>query len=113
MSAPTLRRRLPMSYLAALLVLLGLATLAALVSFSVPPFDNLAVFILGQVVGAFTLLVFGVLGGAFVGMLLAHRILSNREFTPFERTVLESLADIRERIERLEAQDEPAERVRR
>lgn len=95
-------KRPPIAFVATIAALVVLSVFVGLVSFGVPPFDNVAVFILSQVAGAFTLLVFGVIGGAFVGMLLAHRILANREFTPFERTVLESLADLRARLDRLE-----------
>lgn len=96
-------KRLPGVYIVTLggLLLIGVFTL--LVSFGVPPFDGLQTFVLGQVVGAFTLLVFGVVGGAFVGMLLAHRMLANREFTPFERATLEGIADVQDRLESLEA----------
>lgn len=93
-----------MAYLLLFGGILLVGTFSALVHWGVPPFDNLAVFILSQVASLFTLVLLGVLGGAAVGMLLAHRILSNRDFSPFERSVLESLADIRERLDRLEAE---------
>lgn len=96
-------RRPPLAFFVGLGAIAVVALLSALVSFGIPPFDNFQVFLLGQVAGFFTLLVLGVLGGAAVGMLAAHRILSNRDFTPFERSVLEALADIRERLDRLEA----------
>ena len=99
-------RRPPVAYLLVLGALALIAAFVLLVFFGVPPFDNFAVFILSQVASALTLLVLGVVGGAFVGMLLAHRILANRDFTPFERTVLESLADIRARLDELEARQE-------
>ena len=97
-------RRPPTAYLLVFGGILLVATVSALIHWAVPPFDNLAVFVLSQVASLFTLLLLGVLGGAAVGMLLAHRILSNRDFTPFERSVLESLSDIRERLDRLEAE---------
>lgn len=105
-------KRLPPAYLVAVATLIVLATLVALVAFGVPPFDNFAVFIVSQVAGALTLLVFGVIGGAFVGMLLAHRILANREFSPYERVVLERLEEIRTRLDALEkrADDERGRR---
>ena len=59
-------------------------------------------FVLTNFIGVVTLLILGVVGGAFVGMLLAHRILGNREFTPFERDVLRSLQEIRDRLDRLD-----------
>ncbi|MEA3200691.1 MAG: hypothetical protein QOE90_2119 [Thermoplasmata archaeon] len=95
-------RRFPISYWTLAGALAVAATFVALVYFGVPPFDNLAIFVLTQAIGFVLLLVLGVVGGAFVGMLLAHRMLANRQFTPFERTVLESLEEIRARLETLE-----------
>ena len=111
-------RRPPTAYLLVLGGILLVALLSALIHWGVPPFDNLAVFILSQVASLFTLVLLAVLGGAAVGMLLAHRILSNRDFTPFERSVLENLSDIRERLDRLEAERggekmAPSEKARR
>lgn len=103
-------KRPPVAYLATMSAILLVATLSALVSFGIPPFDSLQVFLLGQVASLFTLLVLGVFGGAAVGMLLAHRILANRDFTPFERSVMESLADIQERLEKVEARIAEQER---
>ncbi|GEM_PF-3169284 len=105
-------RRFPLSYWILAGALLVAAAFIALVWLGVPPFDNLALFVLTQAVGFVLLLVLGVVGGAFVGMLLAHRILANRQFTPFERTMLEGLEEIRERLDRLEGK-EPPERLRR
>lgn len=95
-------KRPPTSYVAVIVALVAIAVLFALVAFGVPPFDNFAVFVFTQLAGALVLLVFGVIGGAFVGMIVAHRILANREFSPFERSVMEGLADIRERLDALE-----------
>ena len=95
-------KRPPASYLVILGVLVAIGLLVTLTFLGVPPFDNLQVFILTSVVGFFTLLVLGVVGGAFVGMLLAHRILANRQFTPFERTLLEGIEDVRARLDALE-----------
>jgi MFS superfamily sulfate permease-like transporter len=109
-------RRLPAVYVVTLGSLLLIAGFTLVVSFGVPPFDGWQTFLLSQVVGAFTLLVFGVVGGAFVGMLLAHRMLASREFTPFERATLESLEEIGARLRRLEARagiEEPVEETLR
>jgi hypothetical protein len=100
-----MRRRLPASYFVALAVIAAIGVVVALIFYSVPPFDNLQVFILANVIGFFALLVLGVIGGAFVGMLLAHRMLGNREFSPFEQNVLRALEDVRERLERLEKRE--------
>ena len=102
--------RLPKRYLAAVATVAALALVPALAYLGVPPFNNTAVFLGVNAASLFILLVFGVIGGAFVGMVLAHRILANREFSPYERTVLESLADIRERLHALEKRSELVER---
>lgn len=49
------------------------------------------------------LFVFAVLGGAFVGMLLTHRLLGNREFTPLERIIMETSAEVKSLGRRLAA----------
>lgn len=94
--------RVPKRYVAAIAVVALFALIPALAYMGVPPFNNTAVFLGVNAASLFILLVFGVIGGAFVGMLLAHRILANREFTPFERTVMEGLAEIRARLDQLE-----------
>ena len=94
--------RLSKRYLGAIAFLLLLALIPALAYMGVPPFNNTAVFLGVNVASVLILLTFGVIGGAFVGMLLAHRILANREFTPFERRVLESFEEIRTRLDALE-----------
>jgi hypothetical protein len=105
-------KRPPTLYLVVLIALVAVAALATLMYFGVPPFDNLTAFLLFNATSLITLLVAAVVGGAFVGMLLAQRILGNREFSPFERSVLTNLAEIRERLDALEKRDEEA-RIRR
>ena len=94
--------RLPKRYVAAIVVVALLALIPALAYMGVPPFNNTAIFLGVNAASLFILLIFGVIGGAFVGLLLAHRILANRDFSPFERTVLENLTDIRQRLDALE-----------
>ena len=101
---------LPKRYLAAIATVALLAIIPALAYFGVPPFNNTAVFLGVNVASVIILLVFGVIGGAFVGMILAHRILANREFSPFERVMMEGLADIRDRLDALEKRSETLER---
>jgi len=101
--------RRPMAYSIILIGLAALGTIVVLIALGVPPFDNFAVFILSQIAAALTLLVFGVIGGAFVGMLVAHRILANRDFTPFEKAVMAGLDDLRLRLDRLEAKADDVE----
>lgn len=95
-------KRPPTSYLVLMGVLGAIGLLVTLTFLGVPPFDSLQIFILTNVIGFFMLLVLGVVGGAFVGMLLAHRILASRQFTPFERNVLEGIEDVRARLDSLE-----------
>lgn len=102
--------KLPKRYLAAIVTVGLLALVPALAYMGVPPFNNTAIFLGVNAASFFILLLFGVFGGAFVGMVLAHRILANREFTPYERTVMESLADIRDRLDALEKRSELIER---
>lgn len=107
-------RRPPAAYIMLLVALLVVGVVAALIFFGVPPFDNIATFVVTTAIGFVLLLILGVVGGAFLGMLLAHRMLANREFTPFERTVLESLQDIRTRLDALEKREkEPPPQARR
>lgn len=106
-------RALPVPYVLVMGALLVLGVLVALVSFAVPPFDNLATFIFTGTIAVLIYMVFGILGGLFVGMVYAHRVLANRSFTPFEREVLTSLADIKERVGQLEAQRAREETLRR
>lgn len=101
---------LPKRYLAAIITVALLAIIPALAYMGVPPFNNTAVFLGVNVASVLILLVFGVIGGAFVGMVLAHRILANREFTPFERTTIENLAAIRERLDAIEKRTELVDR---
>ncbi|HEX2022215.1 MAG TPA: hypothetical protein VHH36_05845 [Candidatus Thermoplasmatota archaeon] len=96
-------RALPMPFWLVLLALGVLASLVALVAFGVPPFDNLATFLVTGSIAVLVYLIFGVIGGFFAGMVVAHRVLASREFTPFEREVLESLSELRERLDRMEA----------
>jgi hypothetical protein len=89
-------------YVAAIGFLVLIALIPALAYMGVPPFNNTAVFLGVNVASLLILLVFGVIGGAFVGLVLAHRILANREFTPFERRMLESLEEIKTQMDALE-----------
>lgn len=94
--------RLPVRYVTALAVILAIAVVWLLTWFGVPPFDNIAVFVISNVVGFFAILVLGVLGGAFVGLILAQRIFVARDFSPFERAVMESLAELKVRMDEIE-----------
>lgn len=95
-------KRWPPAYVASLIVLAVIGVLVTLTMLAIPPFDNLQVFILFNVIGFFALLVLGVVGGAFVGLLLAQKLIANRQFTEFERTLLQGIEDVRERLDSLE-----------
>lgn len=104
-------KRPPFPFLIAVAGLLAIGALWLLTWLGVPPFDNIAVFLLSNVVALMAVVVLGVLGGAFVGLMLAQRIFATREFSPFERAVLESLHEIRERQEALAARVDALGRV--
>ncbi len=105
-------RDLPAPYVIALVGLLGLALLWILTWMGVPPFDNIETFILANLLGLLAVVVLGVLGGAFVGLLLAQRIFAPREFSPFERTIVERLNEIRERQDAIDKRIEAIGRER-
>jgi len=104
-------RRVSPTYLVVLGVLAVIAAWALLVYFGVPPFDNISIFLVTQATGVIILLIASVVGGAFVGMLLAQRILGNREFSLFEKTVLQSLGEIRDRLDKLESGRQEEEKL--
>lgn len=101
----------PRSYVAALGGLVILAIVTLLAYRGVPPFDSVGVFVVTNLFAVLLLMVFGVIGGAFVGMLLAHRMLSSREFSPFERTVITGIEELREGQRRLEDRLTAAEKL--
>jgi Na+/H+ antiporter NhaC len=107
--------RLPKTYVIVLAGLLLFASVLFLVYRGVPPFDTVAVFVTTSLSAVIVLMVFGIIGGAFVGMLLAHRLLAAREFSPFERSVLAGLDEVRENqrvtMERLTALEKRSERL--
>ncbi|HVL86791.1 MAG TPA: hypothetical protein VM681_02090 [Candidatus Thermoplasmatota archaeon] len=97
---------LPKAYLA-LLALVGLAFAAvALTATGVVTVESVFLLLLNYVFQVFAVTVLAALGGVFVGMLLAHRILSTRGFSAFERELLETLGDVRERLDDMKRHDQ-------
>lgn len=103
---------LPKRYWVALgfLVLLGLFT--GLSAFGLLTVESLFLLLVNYVFQIFAVTVLAALGGVFLGMVLAHRMLASRGFTPFERELLGTLADVKTELQRLQARDaEVQERV--
>lgn len=98
-------KRLPISWLTVLFTLAILGSLIGLAWFGVIDLTG-DVFAALNVVVLALVFVFAVLGGAFAGTLMTHRMLSNREFSPVERTVLETHAEVRALGKRLAAIEE-------
>ncbi len=96
-------RELPVTYIMGLAALTFLGVLLAATAVGIVDVESLYLWLLGNTFVA--IMAFGLvaLGGAFVGMLVAFQIFNNREFTPFERAVVDGLDDIRELGEQLEA----------
>lgn len=103
-------KRPPLAFVSVLVAIAGIALLFALVALGIVPIDNVIFLLYGNVLLFGVVLVFAALGGAFVGMIVAQRIFSAREFTPLERSLVEALAELKAMRER---QDEIAERLQR
>jgi hypothetical protein len=97
--------KIPLPYILLLATVIVLGAVVALVWFNFLTVSAIF-FELTNIVLLSLLFVFAALGGAFVGMLMTHRMLANREFSPTERTVLEINAEIRAVSKRLEAMEE-------
>lgn len=87
-------KRLPISWLVIFFTLGILGLVIGLVWFNV---IELSVdwFLTLNIVAVTLVFTFAVLGGAFAGMLMTHRMLANREFSPVERTILETHAEVK------------------
>ena len=55
------------------------------------------------VVGLVVISVFAFIGAIFLGMFVSHRILSGKDFTPFEQEMLRMRQDLRDLNDRVEA----------
>ncbi|MHB8585376.1 MAG: hypothetical protein ACYDDF_06015 [Thermoplasmatota archaeon] len=97
--------KIPIPYVLLLAVIAALGAVLVLVLVGWVTITGIF-FALTNIVLISLLFVFAALGGAFVGMIMTHRALANREFSPTERTVLEihgTVQDISHRLETLEA----------
>lgn len=101
--------RVPFSWITLLLAVGVVGAIFGLMWFQVIEVSALF-FALTNVVVLTLVFVFAVLGGAFAGMLMTHRMLANREFSPVERTILETHAEVKALGKRLEALEAAMER---
>lgn len=104
-------RRLPLAYVAGLTVIAVVVVLFVLMVTQVVSIDSVIFLLYGNVLAFVVLLLLAALGGAFVGMLVAQRIFSSREFTPLERSLVEALASMREMRDMLKDVDERLQRI--
>lgn len=88
--------RPPLSYVAVLALLVGIAAFVVLGFAGVLPVQELFVVMTTFVLVQALAVVLAFIGGLMVGLFLAHRILGSQDFTPFERAVLEGQEEIRE-----------------
>lgn len=103
---------LPKQYWLGLAVVAGLFALVALSATGLLTVESLFLLLVNYVFQIFAVTVLAALGGVFLGMVLAHRMLASRGFTPFERELLGTLADVRTELQRLQARhDELQERL--
>ena len=92
-------------YVVAALIVLGLVAFELLQLRGILTYQsiigNFPVFIASLV----AILIFVIIGATFFGMFLAHRIISIREFTPFEIEMLKmrkDISDIKRKLEEME-----------
>ena len=98
--------KLPRAYLAVLAVVAAVFAFVALTALGVVTVQSVFLLLLNYVFQVFAVTVLAALGGVFLGMVLAHRMLASRGFTPFERELLETMADLRTELQRLQARDD-------
>jgi len=96
----------PRSYVAAFLVVGAIFAFIALTTTGLIPLESLYLALANYVVQVFAVTVLAALGGVFLGMLLAHRMLASRSFSPFEREILQTLAAVRARLEEQRVRDQ-------
>ena len=104
-------RRLPLAYVAGLTVILVVTVLFVLAVTQVVAIDSLVFWLYGNVLSFVVVLLLTALGGAFVGMIVAQRIFSSREFTPLERSLVEALASMKEMRDTLREVDDRLQRL--
>lgn len=91
-----------LAWVTIVLVLVGIeiGQLVGLVSFE-DIIANFFVFVFSLVVIA----ILAVIGAVFIGMVITHRILAGKEFSPFEGEMMKMAEDVRFIRERLEAME--------
>lgn len=103
---------LPRVYVAALAAVGALFAFIALTALGVLSVQSVFLLLVNYVFQVFAVTVLAALGGVFLGMVMAHRMLGSRGFSPFERELLQTLADVRAELQRARAREEElAERV--
>ncbi|MEW6070460.1 MAG: phage holin family protein [Candidatus Thermoplasmatota archaeon] len=98
--------KIPKLYILTIIVLAFLGAFIFCLWFGVITFSDLqylyallSTFILGWIV----VILFAIIGAVFVGMYLSHRILLTKDFTPFEKSMLEMKEDIAEIKKKLDS----------
>ena len=81
-----------------LLVAIELAILFGVVN----PYDVVTFFFI-MVAALVVIAVLAVIGAAFLGIYISHRILSTRDFTPFEQEMLRMADEVRKLSEKVDA----------
>lgn len=95
--------RLPKRFWLALGLVALVALFIGLSAFGLFTVESLFLLLVNYVFQVFAVTVLAALGGVFLGMLMAHRMLASRGFTPFERELLQTLADVKTELQKLEA----------
>ena len=86
------------------LVIVGLlgSIEAAIVFGVVNPYDVVTFFFI-MVSALIVIAVLAIIGATFLGIYISHRILSTRDFTPFEQEMLRMRQDLKQVVDRLDA----------
>ncbi len=86
------------------LVIVGLlAAIELAILFGVVnPYDVVTFFFI-MVAALVVIAVLAVIGAAFLGIYISHRILSTRDFTPFEQEMLQMADEVRKLAEKVDA----------
>lgn len=91
--------RPPLSYTAIVGLLGAIAIFNVLGFLGILPVDQAFVWMTTFVLAQAIAVILAFIGGIMVGLFLAHRILGDRDFTPFERAVLEGQAELKDLLE--------------
>ncbi|MCA1814083.1 MAG: hypothetical protein LC624_09050 [Halobacteriales archaeon] len=98
--------RLPRLYVVGLGLVGLLFAFVALTAAGVVTVQSIFLLLLNYVFQFFAVTVLAALGGVFLGMVLAHRMFSQRRFTPFEESLLQNLADVRTELQRVQVREQ-------